>query len=140
MKAYARSSRMFVKIQFARGWLKMKPIGLTRSFQIRIPQVTAIRSHPEGGSGEPPLPYVELAPGLFFVRWHFRQLRREEAFLFLVQWYAGRRDDLRSHEDDQILLGVLLGIGAKCPADKRNVTNDGNLVFGLLHIFAHQTS
>src|SRR6266581_6395774 len=35
---------------------------------------------------------------------HFRQLRREEPFLFfLVQRQTGRRNDLRGHEDDQVL-------------------------------------
>ena len=76
---------------------------------------------------------------LLFVRGNFRQLRREEAFLFfLVQRQSRGRDDLRGDEDDQVLFGVLFGIGAKRSANKRNVANDRNLILRFLDVLAHQ--
>jgi hypothetical protein len=51
---------------------------------------------------------------LFLVRGHFRQLRREEAFLFfLVQKRACGRDETRGHENNQITFGVLINVGRK---------------------------
>src|SRR6476469_1551436 len=76
---------------------------------------------------------------LLLVRGNLRQLRREEASLFfLVQRYSRGRDDLRGNEDDQVLFGVLFGIGAKRPANERNVANDGNFILRFLDVFAHQ--
>src|SRR5882757_7214559 len=74
---------------------------------------------------------------LLFIRRHFRQLRREETFLFfLVQRQTRGRDDARGDEDDQVLFGVLFDVGAKRSANKWNVANDRNFIFCLLHVFA----
>ena len=76
---------------------------------------------------------------LLLVGRNLRQLRREEAFVFfLVQRHSRGRDDLRGDEDDQVLFGVLFGIGAKRPANKRNVANDRNLILRFLDVLAHQ--
>src|SRR6266576_522539 len=58
---------------------------------------------------------------LFLVRRHFRQLRREQAFLFFVQRHTCGCDDLRGHENDQVLFGVLLNVRAERPSNERNV-------------------
>src|SRR5882757_8659893 len=72
---------------------------------------------------------------LLFIRRHFRQLRRKEAFLFfLVQWQPCGRDDARGHEDDQVLFGVLFDISTECSANKWNVANDRNFIFCFLHV------
>ena len=62
-------------------------------------------------------PYLTTCNQLFLVGGNLRQLGREEAFFFLVQRHTCRRDDLRGHEDDQVLFGVLFGIGAKRSAN-----------------------
>src|SRR5437870_2478172 len=75
---------------------------------------------------------------LLLIRGHFRQLRREEAFLFfLVQWQPCGRDDARGDEDDQVLFGVLFDVSTERSANKWNVANDRNFIFCLLHVFAH---
>src|SRR5436190_20982444 len=81
---------------------------------------------------------IRVHSWLLFIRRHLRQLRREQAFLFfLVQRYAGGRDDARGDEDDQILFGVLLRVGTKRSADKWNVANDRDFIFCFLYVFAH---
>src|SRR6478736_4721298 len=82
---------------------------------------------------------IRVHSWLLLIRRNLRQLRREEASLFfLVQRYSRGRDDLRGNEDDQVLFGVLFGIGAKRAANERNVANDRNFILGFLHVFAHQ--
>jgi len=76
-----------------------------------------------------------------FVGRDLRQLRREQASLFfLVQRQTGGRDDAGGDENDQVFLGMLLGVGAKRSADERNVANDGNLILTFLHVFTHQSA
>ena len=53
---------------------------------------------------------------------------------------TGRRYQMRGHEDDEITLYVLVGVGTEKPSDKRDISNDRCAVFGLLHIFAHQAA
>src|SRR6266480_3107801 len=101
---------------------------------------------PESPSAMPPKTsrLIKAKPGRcmvssLLIRRHFGQFRREEAFLFLlVQRQTGRRNDFRGDEDDQVLFSVLLGVGTKGPADKRNVPYDRDLILGFLHVLAHQ--
>src|SRR5439155_8703952 len=100
---------------------------------------------PESASAMPPKTsrLIQAKPGRcmvssLLIRRHFGQFRREEAFLFfLVQRQTGGRHDLRSDEDDQVLFGVLLGVGAKRSANKWNVPDDRDLILGFLYVLAH---
>src|SRR6266540_1498909 len=75
----------------------------------------------------------------FLIRRHFGQLRRQQAFFFLfLNRRAIGRHLSRRYEYDQILLDVLIHIGTKRATDERNVPQDGDLILGFLHVFAHQ--
>src|SRR5439155_18100494 len=101
---------------------------------------------PESPSAMPPKTsrLIKAKPGRcmvssLLIRRHFGQFRREEAFLFFLgPRQCGGRDNLRGDEDDQVLFGVLFGVGAKRPANKRNIADDGDLIFSFLHVLAHQ--
>ena len=43
-----------------------------------------------------------------------------------------------SHEDDQIALNMLVGIGAEKSSYERNIPDNRCSIFGFLDVFAHQ--
>src|SRR5437660_2889644 len=100
---------------------------------------------PESPSAMPPKTsrLIKAKPGRcmvssLLIRRHFGQFRLEEAFLFfLVQRQAGRRNDLRSDEDDEVFFRMLFRVGTKRPANKWNVPYDGDLILSFLHVLAH---
>src|SRR6266536_5868596 len=76
---------------------------------------------------------------LFLVRRHFGQDRRLQPFFFFnVQRQSAGCNEARSHENDQVPFDVLIDIGAEKPADERNIADDRDLIFRLLHVLAHQ--
>src|SRR5215470_19436502 len=69
-----------------------------------------------------------LALLLLFIGGNLGQGRRQQAFFLfflIVERKAGWGNHSRGYENDQVLFGVLLGIGAKGSADKRNIADDG---------------
>src|SRR5258708_5133877 len=110
----------------------------TSMVQPTIWNTSALNSNLSSSPGSSQFVSIRVHSWLLFVRGNFRQLWREEAFLFfLVQRYTCRRDDLRGHEDDQVLFGVLFRVGAKRSADEWNVANDRNLILRFLGLFPH---
>src|SRR6266481_5096836 len=113
----------------------------TSMAQPTIWNTSALNSNLSSSPGSSRFVSIRVHSWLLFIRRHFRQLRREQAFLFfLVQRQTRGRDDFRGHEDDQVLFGVLFDIGAKGSADERNVANDGNFILSFLHVFTHQST
>src|SRR4029077_19404368 len=99
-----------------------RPSALRTSMaQPTIWNTSALNSNLSSSPGSSQFVSIRVHSWLLFVGGDLRQFRREEAFLFfLVQRQSCGRDDLRGDEDDQILFGVLFGIGAKRPANERN--------------------
>src|SRR5712671_4495848 len=96
----------------------------TSMAQPTIWNTSALNSNLSSSPGSFP---IRVHSWLLFIRRYFRQLWREEAFLFfLVQRHAGGRDDARGDEDDQVLLGVLFDVSTERSANKWNVANDRN--------------
>src|SRR5512140_3096093 len=86
----------------------------TSMAQPTIWNTSALNSNLSSSPGSSQFVSIRVHSWLLLIRRHFGQLRREEAFLFfLVQRQACGRDDLRGDEDNQVLLGVLFGVGAK---------------------------
>src|SRR5205823_9728882 len=78
-----------------------------------------------------------------FVHWHFGQLWWLYQFFFLVggvEGSAGRRDKMRSDEDDEVALHVLINVGAEKSAHDWDIADDRCSIFCLLHVFAHQAA
>ena len=72
-----------------------------------------------------------------------RRLDQSLRFFFffrLIHRLAAGINQPRGDEDDQVSFDVLIDIGAEEAADDRNVANDRRAIFGLLHVFAHQTT
>src|SRR5712691_963998 len=113
----------------------------TSMAQPTIWNTSALNSNLSSSPGSSRFVSIRVHSWLLFVRRHFWQLRREQAFLFfLVQRHAGGRDDARGDEDDQVLFGVLLRVGTKRSANKWNVPYDRNFILSFLHVFTHQSA
>lgn len=79
---------------------------------------------------------------LLLIRWRFGQCGRQQAFLLfflIVERESGWRDHARSDEDDEIAFDVLIDVGAKEASNQWDVANYWSFIFGLLHVFAHQS-
>ncbi len=86
---------------------------------------------------------VRTGQCLFLISWNLRQNRRlQEPFLFFprgVNWQAAWVNQPRGHENDEIAFDVLIDVGAEQASNQGNIADDRDLIFRLLHVFAHQT-